>query len=153
MILTNGDEIRWTDVRHKCDSAIAEYMLACEGHRLFGDEDTGTVESSAGWTGRYGKRLMCEDDRGFITVERFSSEDDAINEMDRIRKEAAVNAAEWWVHDNVGGVKAMARAVLRGLDEGDPMTYDALNGADENTVIEACLAVLDEDNDDNEDIR
>lgn len=93
MILTNATtsdsngyatEIRNTDIRHKCSSAIAEYILTHEGITLFADDETGDVEWGE-WVGRYGKRLLFENDQGFVSVCRFASEDDAIDELATIQ--------------------------------------------------------------------
>lgn len=48
---------------------------------------------------------------------------------------AGANAADWWAQDIVGGrasgdTAATARAILAGLDDGDPLICDALPGYD-----------------------
>jgi len=88
MKLSNGDDIRWTDrYRHKYGSAIAEYLGTVEGGTIVADEDTGSVEAPTGWVGRFGRRLMIEDDRGFVSVERFDTEADAIERFEAIDAE------------------------------------------------------------------
>jgi hypothetical protein len=85
MKLSNGEEIRFTDRhRRKYDSAMAEYLCTVEGGTIVADEDTGTVEAPTGWVGRFGRRLMTEDDRGFITVERFATEAEAVERFEEV---------------------------------------------------------------------
>ena len=87
MKLNNGEDIRWTDrYRHKYGSAMAEYLCTVEGGTIVADEDTGTVEAPTGWVGRFGRRLMQEDDRGFISVERFATEDEAVERFEAIAR-------------------------------------------------------------------
>ena len=75
-----GHEIRWTDpYRSKYGSAMAEYLDLLDGE----DESTGSTEWSI-FARRFGKRILCGDDRGFVWVTRFATEDDAIREFEDI---------------------------------------------------------------------
>jgi hypothetical protein len=83
MINALGDDIRWIDrYRHKYDSAMAEWLDS--GPEA--DESTGSVEWH-GHVSRFGKRLLHSDDRGFVTVERFSTEAEAIERFNVIDDE------------------------------------------------------------------
>lgn len=59
------------------------------------DEETGSVEWE-GWYGRIGKRIVQEDDRGFVTSHRYITEVEAIGTMELI----AADYAEWIGDDN-----------------------------------------------------
>jgi hypothetical protein len=83
MINALGDEIRWTDrYRHKYDSAMAEWLDSGPEP----DESTGSVD----WRGhvaRFGKRLLHTDDRGFVSVECFDTEAEAVDRFEVIDAE------------------------------------------------------------------
>jgi hypothetical protein len=91
MINQFGDDIRFTDrYRTKYGSAMAEWLDSGPEP----DESTGSVE----WRGhvaRFGKRLMIEDDQGFVTVERFGSETAAIYRFEQIDAEYSA-----WMDDD-----------------------------------------------------
>lgn len=74
------EDIRWTDTHWgKYSDGMANYLS-----RLDADEATGEDEWSA-FVQRFGKRLLFSDDRGFVTVEKYASVDDAktrFNEID-----------------------------------------------------------------------
>lgn len=76
MITSYGDSIRVSDVRHKYSSAIAEYCwVTCLGgcsDDVTGSDDFGLTVS------RLGRRLVCSDEQGFVWVERFVTERQAI---------------------------------------------------------------------------
>lgn len=78
-----GDDIRLTDPhRHKYGSAMAEYLDA----GLDPDQATGSVEWH-GHVSRFGKRLLHEDDRGFVSVERYPTEAAAVERFEAIDAE------------------------------------------------------------------
>jgi len=83
MINALGDDIRFTDrYRTKYDSAMAEWLDSGPEP----DESTGSVEWH-GHVSRFGKRLLHEDDRGFVSVERFDTEAEAIDRFETIDAE------------------------------------------------------------------
>lgn len=83
MINQFGDDIRLTDPhRHKYDSAMAEYLDSGYDY----DDATGDV-SWHGFVRRFGKRLVHEDDYGFVTVERYATEAEAIERWETIDAE------------------------------------------------------------------
>jgi hypothetical protein len=82
MITRNGEDIRLSDQhRHKYDSAMAEFL-----DTLDADETTGSVDWR-GFVGRYGKRLLHEDDRGFVSVERYPTVADAVERFETLDAE------------------------------------------------------------------
>lgn len=63
-----------------------------------------------------------------ITDEQYARMEEA---MSTAGAEAGRNAAAWWEQDAIGGrangdVKATARAVMKGIDDGDPEILDAM---------------------------
>ena len=119
MKLKNGEEIRYSDkYRHKYGSAIAEFLCAVEGGTIVADEDTGTVEAPTGWVGRFGRRLMTEDDRGFITVERFATEAEAVERFEEVAE--AFNA--WDSQDEALHLTMTIEALGTGWMRGDAPT-------------------------------
>lgn len=76
------EDIRAVDpTRHKYADGMAEYI----GVMLMGDadRDCGSVEWDV-WCGQYGKRLLLNDDRGFVWVQKYATEEDASADYDRI---------------------------------------------------------------------
>jgi len=72
-VVDYSHEIKLTDLhRHKYLSAMAEYLSYCDGE----DEWTGSVEWDV-YVQRFGKRILFNDDRGFVWVDKFASEDEA----------------------------------------------------------------------------
>jgi hypothetical protein len=138
MKLNHGEDIRWTDrYRHKYGSAMAEYLCTVEGGSIVADEDTGTVEAPTGWVGRFGRRLMTEDDRGFITVERFATEDEAIERFEAIAEQ--FNA--WDLQDEDEAIEGATQWQEDEADEADASGIRCHDGAgvDLSLGVPACL--------------
>lgn len=74
---------------YKFDSPMTAYLYyRCnEG---WCDEETGSVEWEA-WYGRIGRRIVWEDDRGFVGSSRYATESEAVGTMELI----AADYAEW----------------------------------------------------------
>lgn len=82
MINQFGDDIRLTAPRrHKYDSAMAEYLDSSY------DYDDATGVEWRGFVRRFGKRLLHTDDQGFVTVERYATEAEAIERWETIDAE------------------------------------------------------------------
>jgi hypothetical protein len=73
----------------KYSCAMAEYLEMCDGE----DEWTGNTEFG-GFVRRFGRRLLECDDRGFVDCWRYPTEQEAIDEFNRI--DAAYSA---WMDD------------------------------------------------------
>jgi hypothetical protein len=61
--------------------------------------------------------------------------DTVLSALTKAGHTAGVNAAAWWAQETVGGrasgdVRATARRVLAGIDDGDPMVLDSLPALD-----------------------
>lgn len=77
-----AEDIRYKDShRHKFGDAIAEYLYT-KGLD-YADQDTGSVEWDV-FIMRFGKRLLINDDRGFVWCETFPSEAEAIAAFEEI---------------------------------------------------------------------
>lgn len=66
-----GTEIRQSDTRHKFDTALAEYL-----HEVSSDgtqETTGNVTELGYYVTKFGKRLLFENDSGFVWVATYES--------------------------------------------------------------------------------
>jgi hypothetical protein len=77
-----GHEIRWRQGPGKYANGMAEYLDLMDGE----DEWTGTTEWDV-HVRRFGKRLLCTDERGFVWVTRYDTEDDAIAEFSTLDAE------------------------------------------------------------------
>jgi hypothetical protein len=119
MICTNGEEIRHSDPhRHKYGSAMAELL-----DHLNPDEETGSVDWH-GHVGRFGKRLLHSDDQGFVDVERYTSEAEAIERFQAIDTEYG----EWLGDDDEPTMHLTLTLVSHGvvpnaLDGNSPMNH------------------------------
>lgn len=83
------EDIRATDPhRHKYDNAMAEYLDFIGAD--YEDESTGSVEWCE-YVQRFGKRLLITDDRGFVTCDKYATEDAAREVFGR----ADVAYGEW----------------------------------------------------------
>lgn len=71
MITRDGNSIFKSDERHKFDTAMAEYLYEL-GMRGAFDRQSGDVECATGAFTLFGRRILFEDSRGFVTVEMFS---------------------------------------------------------------------------------
>lgn len=79
MINSFNEEIRLTDPhRHKFDSAMAEwlYWLEC-------DDYTGSAEWGE-YVQLFGKRILFEDNRGFVTCDKYPNEAKALERFETI---------------------------------------------------------------------
>ena len=87
MIMRDGTEVRYHHSnlgKFEGQSGMAEYVynLSLDGTA---DEETGETEWEL-FAARFGKRLLFENDRGFVTLERFQTGDqarEAFRQIDR----------------------------------------------------------------------
>ena len=86
-----SEDIRWGDthfVKYSC--AMANYLSQRESE----DEWTGSIDW-AEYVQRFGKRLLFTDDRGFVTVEKYGSEEEAKERFEEIDQ-----AYGEWLNEN-----------------------------------------------------
>lgn len=86
-----GHEIRWTYPLSKFATGIAEYLY------LFDDNDEETGDSEWGYhVRRFGRRLLYENDQGFVWSERHRTERHAMAFFEQIENEYS----QWWADEN-----------------------------------------------------
>jgi len=140
----NVVSIKRSDSRYKYDSAMAEY-LSYKDVQMFSDRESGDVECPTGYFAQFGRRILVSNDRGFVWVEVWpseesaeqvfyamehyysvwSDEEDCANEMTYEQRTAALDVADKFLAYVAGNASNNLEAFSfdRWVAEGKPKAY------------------------------